>query len=68
MSDKINKDKILLNEQSNNPDLVEELDNIIDAKALAEIEAIQSTIEESDTPITDLAKVPQSCRSYRGKE
>ena len=54
MSNKIDKDKSLLNEKSNNPDLILTLDNIIDAKELAEIEAIQSAIEENDTPIEDI--------------
>ncbi|MEW6997967.1 Calx-beta domain-containing protein, partial [Colwelliaceae bacterium BS250] len=58
MSDKIIKDETVLNEQSNNPELVVKPDDIINTEALAEelaeIEAIQAAIEETDTAIEDI--------------
>ncbi|PKG85585.1 hypothetical protein CXF85_01975, partial [Colwellia sp. 75C3] len=60
MSDNINKDKDQLNKQESNPVLVKKLENVInesvnvDAKELAEIEAIQAAIEANDDPIDDI--------------
>ena len=57
MKDNINKDKDLLNEQKSNSELAKNLEEItdgsinVDAQELAEIEAIQSAIEDNDEPI-----------------
>ncbi|WP_019030004.1 Calx-beta domain-containing protein, partial [Colwellia piezophila] len=54
IKDKVNNDKILINEQSNNSDLAVKIADVDDAEVLAEIEAIQAAIEENDTPIEDI--------------
>ena len=62
MKDNINTEKDFLTKQESNPELVAQVDNIIDvpfeedisAEDLSEIEAIQAAIEQGDEPIEDV--------------